>query len=63
MKTLDEYNAQIRALHEMLAKKGADVACPKCGAEMIYSTQTVAASNPPKRHVVCPKCKHSGFKL
>lgn len=59
MKTLDEHNQIMRKVNRM--KYGVGVACPKCGAEMISSDDTILASNPPQRNVHCADCGYKGY--
>lgn len=63
--TLDEHNNQKRLMQQAMARPGAGVMCPKCGAaEMVlFDPGAICTSYPPKTKVHCPSCDHVDFKL
>ena len=65
MKTLDEYNEEMRKKRSEFdkIKHLSGVACNKCGTEMHYPEPGAQhLSNPPCMSVKCPKCGYSGYK-
>ena len=71
MKTLEEHNEEIQALHNKATKK-AGVTCPNCNLDHIAATEMLLAddprnailtSSPPQQAVRCPQCRHNGYKL
>lgn len=66
MKTLEEFNADRYAYYKMV-KEGrvpAGVKCDKCDNEMILpEPNSVLASYPAKRKVLCPHCGHTGYMV
>lgn len=65
MKTLDEHNAIKMQLYCMInANLKNDIACPRCGEEMIDSKlNVVLTSYPLKKQVTCEKCSFNGYAI
>jgi DNA-directed RNA polymerase subunit RPC12/RpoP len=59
LKTVTEYNAEVKARREAMSKSG--IQCPACEkSELRWSDENWLMSIPPKRNVVCPRCKWRG---
>lgn len=65
MKTLIEHNTEALAITEALSRiaNKAGVSCPGCEAELNYVGENTLTSIPPKRLVMCPECRFSGYKV
>lgn len=64
MKTLDEHNEEQWARRPQInAPVKANVACPNCGKEMLYTNSDITLlSHPPKKDVHC-ECGYRGYKV
>ena len=69
MKTLSEYNRELKAPKNKL-KDGADVCCPICKdndnneVEMLITQPTfMLITYPGQQSVYCPVCGYKGYKL
>ena len=66
MKTLDEFNAERRVMHNKLNDNSPrlnGIECPKCGLEMYDSSPMMTlTSNPPKKNVHCA-CGYHGYRI
>lgn len=63
MKTLDQYNAEVRAQREAFRKmveRPADVACNSCGGMMVFEEPKSYTREDAKR-VRCQKCGKGGL--
>lgn len=59
MRTLKEYEDQMREFYFPIKPKGLDILCPveNCGGELCdISNGTVLCSNPPRKAAKCNKC-------
>ena len=66
MKSLSDHNDYMQKRQYIFNADEAlaGVLCDDCGTEMHYvEPGVVLASNPPKKTVVCPKCKKQGYKV
>ena len=65
MDTLDEHNKKMdeRFPVELKLETKANVTCPGCGTELVYTHPgPTTASFPPLNRVQCPNCPFHGWK-
>jgi ribosomal protein S27AE len=65
MKSLEEHNKdQTERYNNTYAYQCTNIACPKCGQELVYTDpEILLTSIPPKKRVNCPNCGHIDFAV
>lgn len=64
--SLQEHNDRMKSIYlqNFANSNKTGIECPLCKAEMIYTDPNmVLASMPPKKRVMCEKCKHLAFVI
>jgi hypothetical protein len=51
LKTIAQHNAEV--LERLQRTNTTNIACPRCGCEMIFPNEAILMSNPPKRDIQC----------
>lgn len=68
MKTLMQHNEEKTKEYEAQKKlqgpQPNGIICPKCGYELVDSSPTyILCSSPPQKHIHCPECDYTGFRI
>jgi len=65
MRTLEEHNDEVLDFVKRMTSypKPNDIACPKCGEELMDTDNRVLTSNPPQRNIHCPSCGYRGYRF
>ena len=58
LQTVEEHNRMHAGIREMIEKQESGIACPKCGAELVWDAEMLM-SMPPTRKARCPRCGHA----